>query len=82
MTKILCVASDLLSEETTGREVVKLASRQGQWLERDEIETDNSVRQIIPYIVMTSVNDKGEGTVFAFERLKGGDEDRLTTNGQ
>ena len=77
MTKILCVASDLLSEETTGREVVKLASQHGQWLERDEVETDKSVRQIIPYIVMTSVNDKGEGTVFAFERLEGGDEDRL-----
>ena len=77
MTKILCVATDLLSEEMTGREVVKLASQQGQWLERDEVETDKSVRQIIPYIVMTSINDEGEATVFTFERLKGGDEDRL-----
>jgi len=75
--KILCVLSTSLTEETTGRELMRLSRSEGQWLERDEVEEDVQWRQIIPYIVMTSSNAMGASTVFAYRRLSGSGESRL-----
>lgn len=48
-----------------------------QYVERAPAETDETLLQIIPYVVLTSANSTGDAVVFNYSRAKSGGEARL-----
>lgn len=63
----------------TGRkanEVMAALTYQGGWRPRNEVETDRTWRQVIPYIIITNVDT---GKHLLFERTPKQDESRLHT---
>lgn len=75
--RVYCLPSSALPEPREEvlplpDELYRRLGREGEFRLRDEVETDESWRQIIPYAVVTS-----GGRVLLVERLRGGSETRL-----
>ena len=76
MTKILCVPAEHLTKDVTPRGILELTRTHGDWIERDLAETDESWRQVIPYVLLATNNKEEEISFFVYQR-KGGGEGRL-----
>jgi predicted NUDIX family phosphoesterase len=48
-----------------------------RFLPRDEVETDPSLKQLIPYVLFTHTDDSGRLSIFTYTRGKGMGENRL-----
>ncbi|MEM6430224.1 MAG: hypothetical protein AAF708_13355 [Deinococcota bacterium] len=80
---VYCVPAELLPEPTKPAqpltpELYTIMASQGKFLVRDEVEEDETQRQIIPYAVVEyHPEPESEPLVLLVERLKAGSETRL-----
>ena len=70
--EILVVPTNKFIDNSSYRSIKDLINQEGLFKERAKMEVDSSYLQIIPYIIVYK-----DSQVFAYSRLKGGNESRL-----